>query len=69
MDVVVNFLASEMQKKIFQVFQRLHGRHEFEGTGIGLSICKKIMENHNGTITFESEQGKGSVFNYYFPVH
>ncbi len=55
-------------KKIFQVFQRLHGRHEFDGTGIGLAICKKIMENHEGMITVESEQGKGSVFSCYFPL-
>jgi len=56
-------------KKIFQVFQRLHGRNEFEGTGIGLAICKKIMENHFGIITVKSELGKGSVFNCLFPLH
>ena len=55
-------------KRIFQVFQRLHDKYEFEGTGIGLAICKKIMENHEGLITAQSETGKGSVFTCYFPL-
>ena len=55
-------------KKIFQVFQRLHGAKEFEGTGMGLAICRKIMENHRGFIKVKSEPGKGSVFSCYFPV-
>ena len=56
-------------KKIFQVFQRLHGATEFSGAGIGLAICKKIIENHNAMITVYSEPGKGSVFNFFFPLH
>lgn len=56
-------------KKIFQVFQRLHSRQEYDGTGIGLAICKKIMENHNGSIEVQSQQGKGSIFICYFPLH
>ncbi|HEU4633623.1 MAG TPA: PAS domain S-box protein [Flavisolibacter sp.] len=55
-------------KKIFQVFQRLHHNKDFEGTGMGLAICRKIMENHSGFIRVKSEPGKGSVFSCYFPV-
>ncbi|MEL7020411.1 MAG: ATP-binding protein [Bacteroidota bacterium] len=50
------------QQKVFQMFHRLHHRQEFEGTGIGLATCKKIVDLHKGKIWVESEQGKGSTF-------
>lgn len=54
--------------KIFHVFQRLHSVHEYPGTGMGLAVCTKIMENHGGFITAESEPGKGAAFCCYFPA-
>lgn len=53
--------------KIFIVFHRLHGRSEYEGTGIGLSICKKIVENHEGYIRARSESEKGAEFSVFMP--
>jgi len=54
--------------KIFEMFQRLHGRSEYTGSGIGLAIVKKIVQNYNGFVTAESETGKGSTFHVYFPM-
>jgi PAS domain S-box-containing protein len=54
--------------RIFEVFQRLHSRSEYTGTGIGLSICKKIIENHNGIIAAEGRQNQGATFHIYLPV-
>jgi len=59
---------AEYESRIFYIFQRLHPAHKYPGTGIGLAICKKIMENHKGFIGAKSAFGEGSVFTLYFPV-
>uniref|UniRef100_UPI00404A4197 sensor histidine kinase n=1 Tax=Flavobacterium sp. TaxID=239 RepID=UPI00404A4197 len=58
----------EHAENIFELFQRLHQNNEYSGTGIGLAICKKIVQNHNGHILAESEPGKGSSFCIYLPA-
>jgi signal transduction histidine kinase len=59
---------SKFADVIFEPFKRLYGRSEFKGTGIGLAICKKVVDNHNGAIVALSEEGKGAIFNIYLPI-
>lgn len=58
----------EYNEKIFELFQRLHGKDHYSGTGIGLAIVKKIVENHKGIITARGELDKGATFDIYIPV-
>ena len=59
---------SQFNERIFEVFQKLHNKEVYGGTGIGLAIVKKIVENHNGIITATSELGQGATFDIYIPI-
>ena len=69
-DVLSTLLGfkKEYETRIFELFQRLHGRNEYSGTGIGLAIVKKIVINHNGFIVAEGKEGIGSTFIIYIPT-
>jgi two-component system, chemotaxis family, CheB/CheR fusion protein len=58
----------QYRERIFEVFQRLHTKEEYVGTGMGLAICKRIVENHNGVITADGTLNKGARFDIYIPV-
>ena len=55
--------------RVFDLFQRLHGRDKYEGTGIGLALCRKVINRHGGTISVDSTPGKGTVFTIRLPMN
>ena len=58
----------EYSEKIFAVFQRLHGRDQYEGTGVGLAVCRRIVDRHHGTIVARSKLDQGATFTVTLPV-
>jgi hypothetical protein len=61
-------MDNQYSERIFGMFQRLHHRDQFDGNGIGLALCQRIIENHNGIINFTSTPGVGTTFYIQLPV-
>ncbi|ELZ18042.1 multi-sensor signal transduction histidine kinase [Haloterrigena salina JCM 13891] len=61
-------IAPEDQERVFTVFDRLHGQEEYDGTGIGLALCQRIVERHGGEIRIDSERGEGTTFSFTLPA-
>ena len=61
-------MESQYAERVFILFQRLHTRADYQGTGIGLAVCKKIIERHGGRIWVESEPGHGATFHFSLPA-
>ena len=61
-------IPQEFADKVFVIFQRLHGRDVYSGTGIGLALCKKIIEHHGGTIWIDTSQHRGNAIPFH-PAH
>ena len=61
-------IAPEQREHVFEMFGRLHDREAYEGTGIGLAICRKIVERHGGRIWIDEREGGGTVFRFTLPV-